>query len=116
MENCMKDKVLTKTDEIIEYIKNTSEYKRYNLLKEEIYNNKEIMILIEAIKALQKKAVKEESLGKSSKYIDQEIEEKLQVLNSNPLYSEFTYLQEDLNETFQEIKFIIEKNINDKIN
>ena len=112
----MNELVLSKIDDIIEYIKGSDDYVKYIDIKMRLDGNKDIMNIINNIKDLQKKIVKEESIGNSISALEKEIDEKIALLNSYPIYVEFSYLQEDLNNIFQEIKNRIEEYINDKVN
>ncbi len=112
MENKNKEEVLKKLDELIELIKNNYNYKRYAELKEIMSSNKSIMSLMKEIKKLEQCIVKKEY----NKLDTNEEEKKLKLLkeelNSYPIYLEYSYLQEDLNNDFQNIKKIIEDSIN----
>jgi len=108
----MKDKVLSITDEIVDIIKNSDEYKKYIEVSNKMKEHKEIMSLIEEIKTLQKKLVKEQSLKKDVVDIDKKINNKLKKLEEYPIYLEYIYLQEDLNESIRLVKERIEKHIN----
>lgn len=116
MENLMKDKILTKTDEIIDIIKSSEEYQKYIEVSNKMKSHKEIMILIDEVKSLQKKLVKEQSLNKDITSIDEEINKKLEQLEGYPIYLEYIYLQEDLNESISLVKEGIENYINNITN
>lgn len=116
MVRLLNDICLEKVDELVEYIKTTDEYTRYISMREKIKENKDIMKLIDNIKILQKKAVNEEYKGSDISKIEDDIKENLLKLKGYPLYSEFSYIQEDLNETFQGIKTILENYVNSKTN
>lgn len=112
MENKNKELLLQKIDELIYLIKNTPNYRRYNELKTKMSDNKEIMDLIKNIKKTEQTIVKKEY----NKLDISEEQNKLKCLkdelNKYPDYLEYTYLQEDLNNDFQNIKKIIEDSIN----
>lgn len=112
----MRDKILEKTDEIINIIKTSEEYQKYNDISRKMENNKDIMNLIDEVKKLQQKLVKEESLGKDISSIDKEINEKIKLLEEYPIYLEYTYLQEDFNNSIDLIKTSIEDYINNITN
>lgn len=112
----MNNIILNKIDEIVNIIKNSDEYQRYIEVSKKMKENKEIMILIEEIKDLQKILVKEESLGRNICNIEQEIDEKLRTLNEYPIYLDYIYLQEDLNNSLNLVKTNIEKYINNITN
>ena len=112
----MKNNLLDGIDDIITIIESSDEYKKYQLLVKKMHNNKEITNLISEVKTLQQKLVKEEALGNDIKDIDNEIKEKLNKLKEYPIYLEYTYLQEDLNNSILLVKEKLEKYINDLTN
>ncbi len=112
----MNNKFLTKVDEIIDIIKNSDEYQKYIEISNKMKNNKEIMNLINEVKFLQKKLVKEQSLGNDVSSLDNEINNKLKCLEEYPIYLDYIYLQEDLNNSIGLVKTSIEKYINDITN
>jgi len=112
MEKFVKNEILSKTDELIEMIKKDDLYKRYVLVSKQMKDNEEIMTIISDIKLLQKKAVNLEYKKEDISLVEKEISSKLNLLNSYPIYQEYSYLLEDLNGLFQEIKAILESYIN----
>lgn len=112
----MRNKILEKTDEIIEIIKNSNEYQQYIEISNKMKDNKEIVSLINDIKKLQQKLVKEQSLGNDINVLDNEINDKLKRLEEYPIYLEYLYLQEDLNKSINLIKESIEDYINNITN
>lgn len=116
MVKSLSNDVLVKVDEIVSYIKESDTYKRYLEVEEKMKNNLEIMDKINKIKTIQKEIVKLEIEKKDISILEKEIEEILSNLNTYPIYQEYSYLLEDLNNTFQEIKFMIENYLNNKIN
>ena len=112
----MRNKILEKTDEIIEIIKNSNEYQQYIEISKKMKDNKEIVSLINNIKKLQQKLVKEQSLGNDINVLDNEINDKLKRLEEYPIYLEYLYLQEDLNKSINLIKESIENYINNITN
>lgn len=112
----MRNKILEKTDEIIEIIKNSNEYQQYIEISKKMKDNKEIVSLINNIKKLQQKLVKEQSLGNDINVLDNEINDKLKRLEEYPIYLEYLYLQEDLNKSINLIKESIEDYINNITN
>lgn len=105
--------ILSKVDEIVDYLKNTDNYIRYCEISDKMKSDNEIMSLIKRVKDLQKEIVNEEYIGNNADKLKEEITQILEKLNGYPIYREFTYLQEDLNSNFQDIKNAIEKYIND---
>ena len=108
----MDNIILSKIDEIINIIKDSGEYKKYHLVKD----NKDIMNLIDEVKLLQKKLVKEQILGNDITSIDEEINKRINELEEYPIYLEYTYLQEDLDNSISLVKTNIENYINNITN
>ena len=107
MEKQNKEELLKKVDELVSIIKNSNDYKRYIELKT-IMENSEIMPIINKIKKVQRESIKNESRGINTLKLEEEIVSLKNELDSYPIYREYTYLQEDLNNDFQNIKKIIE--------
>ena len=112
MESKNKEELLKKIDELVDLIKNSQDYKRYITLKNKMLNNKEIMFLIEEIKKLEKTIVKKEYNKTDTKLEKEKVNSLKKELESFPIYLEYSYLKEDLNNDFQNIKKIIEDSIN----
>ena len=74
--------ILNKLDEIIDEIETSDEYKRYLLLKEEIGKNKELVILINKVRQLNKDYL--HNLVKK-----EELDNATNELNNHPLYREY---------------------------
>lgn len=74
--------ILKKLDEIINEIETSEEYKKYLVLKDEIKKNKELVLLINKVRQLNKdyshKLVKKEELDRLTNE-----------LNNHPLYREY---------------------------
>lgn len=100
----MNNKILSEVDKIIEYIKDTDDYKDYIYLKEKLSKNEKANNLINEIKNLQKDIVKLELESKDITELDNKISNNLQELNKMPLYVEYTQKQEILNDIYQTIK------------
>ena len=62
MVNILDNKVLKKIDEIIDYIKDSDTYKRFNIVEEQMSNNEELMSLIKEVKVIQQEIVKREEI------------------------------------------------------
>ena len=110
--NDIKDDIISLT----EYIKDSDKYKRYLLLKDKISSNTSIMDNINKVKSYQKKIVRleynKEDYSKEEKELNKIIEE----LNSYPIYIEYNYLVEDLNNELKYIKDSLEEEINKIVN
>lgn len=112
MENKNKELLLKKIDELLDLIKQTNDYKRYKNLKDEMSKNEEIMSLVKKIKKIEQSIVKKEYNKLDIKDEEKELNRLLKELDDFPIYHEYSYLQEDLNNDFQNIKKIIEDSIN----
>lgn len=111
MENNNKEELISKTKELVDLIKNSSDYQNYLELKKKIKDNKEIMTLINKIKKEEKIITNKEYRKEDTKENNKNIDKMKQELESFPIYKEYIYLQEDLNNMFQSIKSIIENSL-----
>ena len=111
----LSNDVLCKVDEIVNYIEESDNYKKYKEIGKKLEKDSDIMDKVNKIKSIQKQIVKLEIEKKDISYLEKEIEEIWSILNTYPIYQEYIYLQEDLNGIFQSIKMIIENYINDKL-
>ena len=112
MEKLNSELVLDKTNELVSLIKESNDYKRYLFLKEEMKKDKQLMELVNKIKKSEKLRVNLEHKKEDISNIDKEINSLRKELNEYPIYQEYLYLQEDLNNLFQNIRNILETNIN----
>lgn len=112
----MRDKTLDIIDQILEVIKNSEEYQKYIEVSNKMQNNKKVMALIKEIKDLQKSIVKKEYHKEDISLLEKDIDEKIKQLEEIPIYLEYTYLQEDLNDSISLIKNRIENYIDKIIN
>lgn len=112
----MNNKILNEVDGIIEYIKETTDYKDYIYLKEKLSNNEKANNLIKEIKNLQKKIVKLELEKKDTTKEEERIKNNLAELNKMPLYVEFIEKQEVLNDMYQTIKNRLDEYFDKKFN
>ena len=115
MENKNKELLNQKVTELIDLIKNTNDYKRYIEVKDIMKSNKEIMNLISKIKKIQQTIIKKENKKEDTSIEEERLKELKSELETYPIYNEYNYLQEDLNNLFQNVKAIIESIIK-KIN
>ncbi len=112
MENNNKERLISKTKELVELIKNSSDYQKYLELKNKMKDNNEIMTLISKIKKEEKIITNKEYRKEDIKENNENIDKMKQELEAYPIYNEYMYLQEDLNNMFQSIKSIIENSFN----
>ena len=106
----------SKIDELFNTILDSKEYKAYLNIGEVLKEDEEINKLIKEIKALQKKSVYLE-YNKDSTYmdVDKEIEEKVNLLNSKPIYKEYLRRMNTFNDILAESSHNIEEYVNSKI-
>ena len=115
MEKYMND-ILLKTEDLVNEIKNSNEYKKYIELKEIILSDQKIMTLIEEVKKLQQRIVRDKYNKNDVSNLEEQLKEKLDKLDEYPMYVEFNNVQNELNDTLQVIKDLLEKHINDITN
>ena len=96
-------------NKVIDYITNTESYQNTIKLREQMNNNKELNDLIEEIKSLQKKYIKNNSVS-----IKQELDEKTKELEEYPIYNIYNknleevnqmidYVNDELNDYFEKV-------------
>ena len=112
MENKNREEIIKKVSELIEIIKESNDYKKYTELKDKMKNNKDIMDLVNKIKKEEQQLVNKKYRKEDTKELEKNIDKNKKELMSYPIYQEYSYLQEDLNNMFQNIKSIIENSIN----
>ena len=112
----MNNKILNEVDKIIEFIKESDDYKDYIYLKDKLSKHEEANNLINEIKLLQKKIVKLEVNKQDTKDLDNKIKANLDELNKIPLYRDFIDKQEVLNDYYQTIKNRLDEYFYNKMN
>lgn len=112
----MNNQILNEVDKIIEFIKESDDYKDYIYLKDKLSNHEKANNLINEIKLLQKKIVKLEVNKQDTKELDNKIKKDLEELNKIPLYVDFITKQEELNDYYQTIKERLDKYFYNKLN
>ena len=80
-------------NKVIDYITNTKSYQNTIILREQMSNNKELNDLIEDIKSLQKKYIKNNSIS-----IKEELDEKTKKLEEYPIYNIYNKNLEEVNQ------------------
>lgn len=105
-------KLLLNINKLINYIKKTKEYKRYNELANIMKKDKEIISTMNDIKKIERRITIDSSANRSTLILEKDLEKQYEKLKEYPIYLEYSYLQEDLNNLFQNIKNIIEREIN----
>ena len=110
--NNIKDDI----NDLVEYIKESDKYKRYLIVKDKMSKDKTIMSNIKRVKELQKIIVNLEYNKKDITKEEKEINNILEELKNYPIYSEYSYLVEDLNYEIKYIKETLETEINKIVN
>ena len=112
----MNNKILNEVDKIIEFIKESDDYKDYIYLKDKLSKHEKANNLINEIKMLQKKIVKLEVNKQDTKELDNKIKDNLNELNKIPLYRDFIDKQEVLNDYYQTVKNRLDEYFYNKMN
>ena len=107
----LNKEILDKTSEIIEYIKNTPDFKGYIKTKELLDKDITLKELIEKIKKTQKLLVKTKDLK-----LEKELAKLTQELNNNPLYLEYSNYLNEVNNMLIVLENKINKYFNDVFN
>ncbi len=110
MENYVNNLVIDGIDELISEIKKSDTYKEYILLLDKVSKSNEINNLTKEIRLLNKQLVLTPSIK-----LEKELKEKEKKLNDIPLYLEFKYKLEELNNILIIIKNKIELFIKEDI-
>ena len=105
----MNKEVLNKVDEIIQTIENSPVYQKYLDLRKQIDNNKELKMLINEVRVLQKDIVHHVKDKK-------ELDEKLSELNTHPLYIEYINTLDEINNIYGIIESDLNNYFNRKLN
>ena len=105
-----------KIEELFQAINDSEEYQAYLNIGSVLEKNEEINTLVNDIKKLQQKSVQLEYQGDESyKEVDKEIEEKVNLLNSKPIYQEYLRRMNEFNDILAESSHQIEEYVNSKI-
>ena len=112
----MNNEILDKVDEIINFIKDTSLYKDYVLLKEKLDNNDKVKALVNSVKKTQQELVKAEAYGKDTKELEEEYNSLLLELDKIPLYKDYNEAVINLNLMYSNIKERLDNYFYDKLN
>lgn len=105
-----------KIDELFQAIQDSEEYQAYLNIGEVLAGDKEINTLVAEIKKLQQKSVQLEYKGDNTyKDVDIEIEKKVSLLNSKPIYQEYLRRMNEFNDVLAMSSSNIEKYVNSKI-
>lgn len=94
MENYLSKKTIDTIQDIIKYIKEKEEYKRYIKLRKMLSKDKKTLIEIEKLKEKQKEYIR----SKKNKKIKKELDELEEQLENNIIYFEYNKCVNKLNE------------------
>ena len=102
MENAYKE-VLKEVDHLVLVIKQSKEYQTYRSLEDKMFQNKELMKVIQEIKKKEQELAKKEQFGTFLEKEEKELQELTAKLEKFPIYQEYQIRQEELNNQFQTI-------------
>jgi cell fate (sporulation/competence/biofilm development) regulator YmcA (YheA/YmcA/DUF963 family) len=103
-------------EELFNTIENSTLYKEYLKMKDILSKDKEIKLLIDEIKELEKQATYLENIGDNKyKDIDEEIKRKADVLNNKQVYQEYLNKMEEFNNELAISSKMIEKYVEEKV-
>lgn len=88
----MNNEIKSEIDLLILKIKSSDIYKKYIQLEDKVNKCKDIKLLVDDIKILEKKLVKTPSLD-----LEQQLNKKMEELNKMPLYLDYKESLEELN-------------------
>lgn len=118
MESMKNDEILEEVDKLVSMIKNSDSYQKYESIKEKMKQNDEINQLITLYKNTQKQLVKAtyEKRREEASSLERVLQQLEQKLNNYPIYVEYSILQEDLDQLFQQVKSSLENYFNESLN
>ncbi len=96
----MNNETKKSLEELIDYIKNTEDYKQVIYLKKEIEKDKYLKKLIEEVRIYQKKYVK----SSFDKKLKEELDNKLELLKGNKLFITYSYHLTKINDMIKLVK------------
>ena len=103
-------------EELFNTIENSSLYKEYKKMENILNQDREIKILIDEIKELEKEATYLEYIGDEKyKEIDEEIKKKADILNNKHVYQEYLNKMEEFNNELSVSSKMIEKYVEEKV-
>ena len=102
--------------ELFNTIENSQVYAEYKKMEEILNKDKEIKILLDEIKELEKQATYLEYIGDEKyKELDEEIKRKADILNNKQVYIEYLNKMEEFNNELAASSKMIEKYIEEKV-
>ncbi len=105
----MNNEILLKVDEIIKTIENSQEYQKYLLLQKQIEQNRKIKTLINEVRILQKDVLHKVKT-------EDELKRKMDELNNQPLYREYTNVLYEINNVYNIIETSLNNYFSEKMN
>lgn len=106
------EELTNKFDLVIAKLKEDPKYQNLLNIKEAISQNDELMSLIDELKTIQKNLANNEHLKEDTTNLEKLYQEKLNFLLEIPLYQEYSYLLEDLQEELDLITLRLEQELN----
>ena len=103
-------------EELFNSIENSKLYKEYKKMENILNKDKEIKLIIDEIKELEKEATYLEYIGDEKyKELDKQIKEKEEILNNKQVYIEYLNKMEEFNDELAISSNMIEKYIEEKV-
>ena len=100
MENYLSNETKNSLNELIDFIKNSNEYKECIRLKKEIDKDMELTSIINKVRYLQRDYIK----SGYDKKVKEELDEEMNKLNNSKLYILYSYNLDKVNEMINIIK------------
>lgn len=100
MESYLSKESKKSLNDLISHIKNSKEYLKCNELKKEMEKDQQLLDLIEEVKRIQKKYIR----NNHDQLIKEELDQKLEILNNHKLYILYNYYLEKVNTKIELIK------------
>ncbi len=103
-------------EELFHTIENSKVYAEYKKMEDILNKDKEIKVLLDDIKELEKQATYLEYIGDDKyKELDEEIKRKSDILNNKQVYIEYLNKMEEFNNELATSSKMIEKYIHEKV-
>lgn len=103
-------------EELFNSIENSDLYKEYKKMEDILDKDTNIKNTIEEIKKLEKEATYLEYIGNPKyKELDEQIKEKANILNENPVYQEYLNKMDEFNEELLMSSKMIEKYVSEVV-
>lgn len=103
-------------EELFNSIENSSLYKEYKKMENILNKDTNIKSILEEIKELEKEATYLEYIGDERyKELDEQIKEKAEVLNENPIYQEYLNKMDEFNDELSASSKMIENYVSEVV-